>query len=119
MTKRAEPVGFIRCRTCKDIAEVVPFAKGEGYFTRCPCGTDQRRGKSRQDYLANNMVDTREQLEQAAEPEPAKKKQAASDPEGAPTSDKKPDGTTQASGKWWLAIPGVAAGLLILKFLRQ
>ena len=104
-------MSYITCKDCKKPAKVVPFSRGTGFYTKslkdgCQCGTDQRRGKARQDWLTDNMVDDLESIKPLPEPKPGK-------------SESKPKKSEQKSKKvnqgnhsklWWLAIPLLGIG---------
>lgn len=111
MAEKQKAVGFIECATCGDNnAEVAPFKKGNGYFTRCACGTDQRRGAARQEWIIENMRENR--IEALPEPEPEAVEEPQ--PEAVETPEEKPE----ASGGFFGLVAGATAIAAYLVFRR-
>ncbi len=103
---------YVICRDCKKPAEVKKLAKGKGFYTKnlkdgCQCGTDQRRGKVRQEWLASNMKDSLAEL--------AYKPPAKDEPDPKPKASK----PSKQSKLWWLLAPVVGLGWLAAKTLNQ
>ncbi len=109
---------FVLCRDCEKPAEVAKLARGKGYFTRnhpegCQCGTDQRRGKIRQDWIQANMVDSVDQLTIIL-PIPSQIPPKKSELE--PVEEEKPPaGRKPYSKLWLLTIPVIGLGLVFAK----
>lgn len=101
-------VGYVPCRHCNEVAEVRKLAKGDGYFTRCKCGTDQRRGAGRQKWIKENMRNSKD-LIALKEPEPESKKV------GAP--EKKQDKKIKPK-LWWLLVPLAGIGIIASKTMK-
>ena len=111
---------FIICRTCKKTAlvEQLKADKKEtkyavkSYPGGCGCGTDQRRGKVRQDYIKSHMVDSIDELStQVLEPVQDKPKPTELKPE----EEKPPAGKKSYSKLWWLLIPVAGLGYTFAK----
>jgi hypothetical protein len=123
---------FIICKDCNLPARVSKLKNGDNqYYTKaladgCQCGTDQRRGEPRQQWLRENMVETIEELNHSTDdfsiPKPVKN--ATSQHAGAendipdipliPKSKKK-----KSSKLWWLLVPVAGLGILAAKTLSR
>lgn len=122
---KQEPVGSYHCKTCDQTAQVIPLAKQptnqivdghDAYFTRCGCGTDQRRGKARQKRIIALMnVEAPPVL-------PVEAPQAPSLPavinEDEPKQEPKPKPKKNKAGLWWLTLPVVAVAVIAGNSLR-
>lgn len=111
---------FIICRDCDKPAIVAKLAKGKDqYCTKsmvdgCQCGTDQRRGKVRQDWLKANMKDSLTELDFKPHKTPEEKPQKEAVKE-TPSTDKK----SKTSKLWWLLVPVAGLGILSAKLLSR